>query len=271
MTLVLSWFNRESETTQPMIWTVADTMISDGFGSAITLEGAKLLEVPIRCKDLSTPSQHIYYQSQIGFAYAGSSLRAFNCFSTLSVILTNLGGHTVRNQLPDAWSLLNIARHVLQFYHIQDAVCEICLYGKCPKSGKLFIGTIKPKENVLPLEFEVSLLDDSIESLEYVILGAHKDEVKEILNQKLDETRVDGGLKYWRAPVRLLNDIIRKQSFSDVGGNIQLNFVGTHHFHMTSASVGGEMKFRNIDIFQDLPRTVGDCLIAINGMDFMMD
>jgi len=271
MTLVLSWFNRESETTQPTIWTVADTMISDGLGSAITLEGAKLLEVPIRCKDLSTPSQHIYYQSQIGFAYAGSSLRAFNCFSTLSVILTNLGGHTVRNQLPDAWSLLNIARHVLQFYHIQDAVCEICLYGKCPKSGRLFIGTIKPKENVVPLEFVASLLDDSMQSLEYVMLGAHKGEVKEMLDSRLKEVKDIGGLKYWRAPVRLLNDIIIDKKFSDVGGNIQLNFVGTNHFHMTSAAVGGEMKFRNIDVFEDLPRMVGDCLIAINGMDFMRD
>lgn len=267
MTLIASWLNFESNLS-PTIWTVGDTMISDSNGT-MTLEGSKVLELPVRCKDLSTPNQKLYFQGQLGFAYAGSSLRALNCYATLSTVLTNLGGTTQGNELPDAFSILNVAKDILKLYQIRDSVCELCIYGVCPKTKSLFIGTVKPILNSLPMDFEIELIPNNGTDVSYVLLGAHKNDAARIIDEELDKVKGTRDHRYWRTPARALHNIIKEHRYDDVGGGLQLNYVNLGRFEMTSSFVDSNMKYRNIDMFEDLSGRVGDCLIAINGIDFL--
>jgi len=80
MTLIVSWLNKEKNGI-PSIWTVGDTKISNG-DSTLTLYGSKILELPLRCKDLSG-YYDVYFFALVGkhrhFALVGNHSHCRGC------------------------------------------------------------------------------------------------------------------------------------------------------------------------------------------------
>jgi len=114
MTLVATWYALEKG-VQPSIWSIADTKISNG-ATALTLEGAKIFELQVACKNLSSNWGAVEYRTSLGFSYAGSSLVGLNTYAMLSSVLTNLaagGGHRDR---PDHKSIIDTCLRILKLY-----------------------------------------------------------------------------------------------------------------------------------------------------------
>jgi hypothetical protein len=272
MTLVACWLNCEPNVS-PSIWTAADTQISSGIDT-LTLEGSKILELQIVCSEINTPNRKHYFRASLGFAYAGSSFTAFNTYSTLSVILSNLAGSAQSLDLPDHISITNKCRDVLKHYMTQESrAAELCIYGFCPVTHQPFISQIKKSatSNALDIEIQYGIKAD----LSCVILGDVKGKEKfhELLDIRLKEFETDKSLQYWRSPFYPLRDIIRSGAIPGVGGNIQLTVCSKGQFEYLSIldpvnvdANNWTLKFRNFDVLEDLGISVGKCFISLNGM-----
>ncbi|MEN2398377.1 hypothetical protein GKZ90_0001195 [Flavobacterium sp. MC2016-06] len=271
MTAILSWFNKEKGTL-PYIMTVGDTKISNG-EDTLTLEGAKILELPIRCKDLSTPYQEVYFTSSLSFSYAGSALVGFNVYCALQTMFSNIGGLKKYNQLPDYVSLCEKAKDVLFFYSTGiRSPSELVLSGFCPKSEVPFITTIKPvlKDDVL--DYNIFCKTDFSDLVDVIIIGDKKTEILEEIDVQLSNQNKDDSTKYWRTPIKVLNRIIKEKQFATIGGGMQMTTVNLFRFETYSffADIEGRdfaMKYRNIDIFEDLGNNLGDCRISITCLE----
>lgn len=270
MTLVASWFNFEPN-TEPSIWTAADTQISDG-NNVLTLEGCKVFELPVVCKHLNSPQQPVYHRSSLGFAYAGSTITAINTYATLSSVLCNLGSGMP--YLPDYESIVEKALEILKLYTTieKNRKAEISIWGFCPQTKNPFIAIIKPEEPFV----DITLPNEK--TLQYVLLGDAYAKVKivEMIDEWLKKYSNPESIKYWRAPIYPLREIINTHIFPDkIGGNIQLaqlNQYQYHHLavsHKVKGTNRGVMKYRNIDLDNELSSMVGNCLVAING--YMLD
>jgi len=272
MTAILSWFNKENGTS-PYIITVGDTKIS-GTEGTLTLEGAKVLELPIKCKDLTTPLQEIYFSSSIGFAFAGSTLIGLNVYCYLQTVLSNLGGLKQNNNLPDYKSIADKAKEVLLLYTTSvRSVSELMLFGFCPKYKTPFICTIKPKSTENGIDYDIEIKEQFSDKVDVLLIGDKKKEIKEMIDNKLATEATPHPLNYWRAPARVLREIIERNEFDTIGGNLQLATVSLYRFDTYSIvmPIKGEepkatMRFRNFDVFDDIGKAVGECHVSINGM-----
>lgn len=272
MTAILSWFNQE-EGTLPYVITVGDTKIS-GVEGTLTLEGAKILELPIKCKDLTTPSQEIYFSSSIGFSFAGSSLVELNVYCYLQTIFSNLGGIKQQNRLPDYKSICLKIKEVLLLYTTSvRSISELLIFGFCPKFKIPFICTIKPKTTENGLDYDIEIKTDFSDKVEMIVIGDKKQEIKELVELELSMQTNKHSLTYWRAPAKILREIIEQNKFETIGGNLQMATVNSFKYDTYSVVVpikGQEpkatMKFRNFDVFDDIGRPVGECSVSINGM-----
>jgi hypothetical protein len=272
MTAILSWFNQE-EGTLPYIITVGDTKISGGEGT-LTLEGAKVLELPIKCKDLTTPSQEVYFTSSIGFAFAGSTLVGLNVYCYLQTIFANLGGLKQQNKLPDYKSICSKAKEVLLLYTTSiRSISELLLFGFCPKFKNPFICTIKPKSTANGIDYDIEIKDRFSDEIEVLLIGDKKEDIKQLVDDEISKQTIKHSLNYWRAPAKVLREIIEQNKFETIGGNLQLATVNSFKFDTYSVVVpikGQEpkatMKFRNFDVFDGIGKPVGECMVSINGM-----
>ncbi len=254
MTLVASWFNFETD-TEPSIWTAADTQISNG-KDVLTLEGSKVFELPVVCKNFNSSNQSNCHRSSLGFAYAGSSITALNTYATLSSVLCNLSSFG-RPYLPDYESIVNKALNVLKLYTTseQNRKAEISIWGYCPQTKQPFIAVIKPEEPFV----DITLPNEK--TLQYVLLGDVDAKVKivEMINEWLKKYNNPKSIKYWRAPIYPLREIINEGIFKDkVGGNVQLAQLNQYQYyhlavsHINKGTNQEIMKYRNIDLDEDL-------------------
>jgi hypothetical protein len=272
MTAILSWFNREKDNL-PYLMTVGDTKIT-GSDTILTLEGAKVLELPIKCKDISKIPHEIYFNSSIGFAFAGSSLVGLNVYCYLQTIFSNLGGTREQNNLPDYKSICLKAKEIISLYTSSiQGVSELMLSGFCPKSKIPFICIIKPVKIHGEIEYEIEMKDTFSSDVEIMLIGDKKQEIRGLVEAELSSQTTRGVLNYWRAPVKILNEIIEDKKFETIGGNLQLATISQTNYDTYAIVVpikGQEpkatMKFRNFDIFEESGKPVGECIVAINGM-----
>ena len=271
MTAILSWLNQEKGQI-PYIMTIGDTKISNiSNGNILTLEGAKILELMVRCTDLS--NQCIYHVSPIEFSYAGSSLVGLNVYTYLQAIFSNLGG-VKSGDLPDCNSICLKAKEVLQLYtrSIRDKA-EVLMFGYCPKNKTPFICSIEPVMLEETINYEVRMKTVFKNQLEIVLIGDKKNEIRDLVSAK-KELLSKESLEYWRAPARVLKEIIEENKFKTIGGNIQLAISNLFRFDLYSIVVPiskneqrATLKFRNFDLFDEIGQRVGDCFVTIKGMD----
>ena len=273
MTAIVSWISKENEGFSS-IWVVGDTKIQNK-NETLTLEGAKVLELPIKCKDISTINQEIYFSSTLGYAYAGSSLVALNVYCYLLTAFSNLGGID-KNKLPNHKDILLNVKDILKRYVSSvRSVSELMIFGFCPKERKPFIGTIKPLIKEGEIDFVIDVKTEVSDKVEVVILGDEKESLNKLIEKKLVESyRLNKKpIDYWRTPAKVLKEIIIENRFPSIGGNLQLAIANLYGFGIYSVVVpikGYEskatLKFRNIDVFNDVRHSVGECIVSINGM-----
>ncbi|HVD97748.1 MAG TPA: hypothetical protein VNB90_06045 [Cytophagaceae bacterium] len=269
MTLILNWLNKE-DPKNLWIWTVADTKISNE-GNTLTLEGSKILELPVRCKNLSV-TQQIYYEAKLTYAFAGSSLTGLNIYCTLYSILTNLGGMN-NSCFPDYQSILLKAQTIFnKYYEVIQSPTEILISGFCPKTREAFQGRIFVEKDQGSYKSKVEVKKFDSDKLTFEILGDKKEEITSELISRLEKIE-EKNINYWRMPQTLIKDIIRDQRYESIGGNIQLSINNINAFHLMAIvepKIEGQpaatMKFRNLDLYEDIGTFVGDCSVSINGM-----
>lgn len=273
MTAILSWLIKDKD-DNPFFMTVGDTKISQMDGlKTLTLEGAKILELVIKCKDLSTPQQFVYHNSSIGFAFAGSSLVALNTYTLLQSIFSNIGGLSKTNNLPDFPSLADIAKKALEFYFKSiRSNCEIILFGFCPKHNSPHIATISSFLEDGKITTTVNIKNEFAKEVSVVHIGDKRDEILINIEKRLRD-EVLFSTNYWRTPAMVLEELINQGKYDTIGGNLQIVTVHFDKFSMFSHLISkngdarfGEMKFRNIDIFSEIGQEIGDCFNAISGL-----
>ena len=273
MTSIINWLNQE-DIARPTIWTIADSKISNIEStpiSAYTLGGAKVLELPVRCKNISSVHQRLYYESKLTFAYAGSTLTGLQVYSTLYSILTNLGGIN-NNCFPDFGSIMLKAKVVFDlYYETIRSTTEILISGFCPKTQEPFQGKIFISNARGEYKSEISIKQFELDNIVFEILGDKKDEISETISSRLGCRNKD--ISYWRLPKTILKELIDTNRYDTIGGNIQLAINDGMSFQLLAIvqpiKIGepeAVMKFRNFDISEDIGINLGDCFVSINGM-----
>lgn len=274
MTLIISWIKPDSETNKKTIWTLSDGKIMTG-DRTLTLEGSKILELHLRCKYLKgPPPREIYYRSSIGFAYAGSSLVGLNTFATLADIVSNLGGDKEKNDLPSHQDISEKAKLIIARYTSSiQSVCEILLFGFCPKTNEPFISKIAPKKGILPIEFEITEVDNKSSELQFVLLGDQTEKVASEISLYSKDFTIDD-YQYWKTPTAIFYHTVKTNQIETVGGGMSLAIAYENEFQMTAISTPAPydsnkatLAHKNFDIFDDIGIQVGDCKFAIDGMD----
>ncbi len=275
MTLVLSWVRPDIDNSDKTIWAFADGKIMNE-DTTLTLEGSKILELHIRCRDLKgLPPRPVYHRSSIGFAYAGSTLTGFNTFATLSDICSNLGGDQNKNNLPTFNDIADKAKQILKRYTVSnDRKCEILLFGFCPKNLHPFITKISPKLVNEVIEYETINIDQKKETLQCVLLGDRTDDVLSSIFHSAKEFTHEQ-YQYWNVPIAIFYHIIQQKLISTVGGGMQLAIVYKDGFQMNaivtpdkSDKTKATLTHKNFDLFEDIGLSVGECKFAIDTMDF---
>lgn len=215
MTLVATWFNLEQQHRGiTSIWSVADTQISSierHLQRNLTLEGAKVFEVPVVCKKPSHPNEE-YFRKSIGFAYAGNSLIGQNVHALLSTFLSNLTSFGGRMSKPDYKSIVEKARRIVLAYSrsIQDVV-EVAIFGICPATDQYFIAVVSrmdTEENEL-IDYKVDYSTQITQTCNCIIIGdgEAKKKLDENIQTRLLSLKDKVGSEYWRIPVfELRND-----------------------------------------------------------------
>lgn len=273
MTLVASWFD-SSTPTHPFIWTASDTKIS--FETGATLEGSKIFELYVICKNLSGKPGKIEFRSTLIYAYAGSSMLATNTYATLNTILGNLGGGNDRYPIrPDCESILETALAIMKMHNASMRTkAQILISGACPKSGRPFIGKLMTILNGDSIAYTSQIqFQTPSQTLTYDIIGSHNSEICELINNQLLSNIAKDEDVYWRTPLYVLNDLILNQTYDDIGGNIQLASITSYNHGQLYAIVPSIItseaepsKYQNIDIREQIGWQVGDCPIAIPTM-----
>ena len=214
MTAIISWLNME-DWNNPSIWTIWDTMISKN-GGALTLLWNKILELPIKCKDITTLPQEYYFSWTIWFAYAGSTLIGMNVYTFLVKILSNLGWFKSSNHLPDALSICKKAEEILKIYieSISD-LAEIMIFGTCPKNNNPFICTIKARNSDTIIDYKFTFKDKFSSSLEVMHIWSEYEEIIKMIDAKSDKNK-KVPIKYWRTPKEVIEEIIKLENIEMV-------------------------------------------------------
>lgn len=242
--------------------------------TTLTLENSKVFEFLIQCTDLSAGpyNRPIYFRHSIGFAYAGSCLVGLNCNATLNTILLKLGSG--QKGIPDLKSISIMAAKVVDYY--AKSICnansqfEALIYGYCPTKKRLERYHIHKGE----VENEYTFISTSLNSEEVFLLGDQKENIFKEIQFEMDQIIDKQSIDYWRSPLKTLSKITTSSKYSSIGGGTQLNISdasGCEPYQAIRERSDSDMKFRNIDIHYDIDIRVGNCFIAINGMDYEMN
>lgn len=276
MTLVISWIKHTPPSPIPQIWAISDGKIMKDEKSTLTLEGTKILEIPVKITHLAgLPPREIYYRSSIGFAYAGSSLVGLNTFATLSDIFNNLGGDKNKNDLPSYIDITEKAKIVLKRYSVEIlSGCEICLFGFCPKTKQPFISRISTKLPFTPdMNLDTETIYGNVSHLKYILLGDKKEEIITGINTStVYKQPTESG--HWKIPLAAFYIVLKSKEYQTIGGGAQLAIAYTNEFQITALvdrekddTTKATVVHKNMDIFKDIGIIVGDCKWAINIMD----
>lgn len=273
MTCIIGWVNTEQK-DKPAIWIAGDTKITNEKGT-LTLEGGKIMEIPIRVKDISTTKQPIYYQSTLGFAFAGSSLVAFNIHNALKFFISNIGGLQSKNQLPYLEQIAKKAQNLLGFYtRSVRTMCELFLSGKCPVKNELELYKICLEKNTAGV-FQPQCYKLETDKPHFYFLGDKQAEMESEVIEMVEFLYKDRNPHHTRAPLYALRKVINEGKFETIGGGIQLGItyqIPYGQFELFSIwdknKQGKPQHFHNnIDLVEEIGEYIGDCLIGIKGLE----
>ncbi len=270
MTTIACWFNQEQQNHS--IWVCGDSKISSG-NTSLLESGAKIFSIPVICfaPGLSGFFDKQIYRSDIGLAYAGSSLVGLNLNAVLTTCLSRLN---FIHQLPSLDDIVEFAGRLIRLYVSQlsvssgaAALCEIAIVGFCTLEHKLKIYHLLPQSSDAGIVYKSEVYSDGQTLDNFVLLlGADK---KRILSQIETEREMYGsGIAWWRVPKRVIEAEISSPQHCSIGGHPQLgicNQLGFYVYSLCRPSPNQFLSYLGFDVANDIG-TIGGCIVGMPGM-----
>jgi hypothetical protein len=272
MTTIACWFNRESH--HHSVWVYGDSKISTG-SSTLLESGAKIFSVPMTC---FAPGESGFfdnpiYQTNIGLAYAGSSLVGLNLNAALATCLSKLNYISSLPSLNDvaafAHRLLNLYVSQLAISSGSGAACEIALVGTCPVEREIKIFYLYPETGDSGFSYVTESYSDQIATNEFVLLlGADKDRIA----RRIEVEREGQGVSWWRTPKRVIDLEVSSPLHHSIGGHSQLGICTQSGFDVyslcwprESGKSAAYLNYLGFDVSRDIG-VIGGCHIGMPGM-----
>jgi len=272
VTTIACWFNRESP--HHSVWVYGDSKISKGT-STLLESGAKIFSVPMTCfaQGESGFFDNPVCQTNIGLAYAGSSLVGLNLNAALATCLSRLN---YVSSLPSLNDVAAFAHRLLNLYVSQLAIssgggaaCEIALVGGCPVEGQIKIFYLYPETGDSGFSYVTESYSDQIVKDEFVLLlGADKERIA----RRIDEEREGQGVCWWRTPKRVIDSEVSDPLHESIGGHAQLGICTQTGFDVYSLCRPREpgkpaayLNYLGFDVSHDIG-VIGGCHIGMPGM-----
>lgn len=282
MTTVVSWISNEREF--PTLWTASDTQLSrcqQGLNTSMFDCASKILSIRIQCVRQEESGHYfddVYYSTTIGMAYAGSSLIALNLYTFISYTLSSMGG--TDNALP---SMKDISDHIYKAFekllanydqnNEKSTPVEVSIFGYCPQERRLRLFHIRHNgvgKNFSYEEFKFS------DTNPIHVMGSETKEISQKIISRLEERYFSPCTRseYWRIPLNIVNDTIKKQHYPEIGGMSQLGICYPSGFKLSSLYAEkpyyehdklkfvSQVMYQGIDLYADRSlMKIGDCSV----------
>jgi len=271
MTAIAIWVNDEAP-KHPTMWVAADSRISCADASALIEDGAKIFPLPIVCR---APGQdgffsRISYTHSFGYCFAGSTLIGQNAFLALAPLLGSLAVET--DYVP---SMADVAAYMHRYLlHTFDdfkarvgkgALFEAAVFGHCGCTNRLTAFHIEPSVEAGIVTLKCSERIDTTPGRP-LYLGAEKPNLTERFAAAVDSAAP--GRPLYRMPRYVIQDCISEESFSSIGGDVQMGIADSLGFRtlaLCKPRVYGKpeayISYLGRELTPDLQR-VGEALVA---------
>lgn len=229
MTSVVCWLANEEPKYQTL-WVAADSLISS---TSLSGSPAPMLDIMSKISSIPIKVTFMYsdkvplQDSNIGFAFAGSSLVASATKDTLALLLSSLCPLDLNPRFPSLREIVDLAFEVFigvldsflkNTFEIQPS-CEILIFGYCNSAKEFGCYKISHQTRSPNSRMEkMPLLRNDDEFLP-IIIGDKIEEVKKLISQKRDSLT---GLGRERAPMYALIEMITSSEQQTIGGQLQL-------------------------------------------------
>ena len=226
MTAIAIWCNHERR-ENPGLWIAADSRVSASCDSVLIDDAVKLFTLFVVCRSPGDDGffSKLYYAHTYGYCFAGSTLMGQNAYLALVPLLSNLVSST--SYIP---SLADVAKYMLSYlgrtfndYKERvgpQAMVEVCLFGHCSRTGNLSIFHYIPRleEGVYKLTCDQH---ENMKENEFIYLGDEKTHMSSTIAAAFAAESIPGR-PLSRIPRHVIQDHIDDESFSSIGGDLQL-------------------------------------------------
>lgn len=267
MTLIMAWREAEME----RLWLASDSRLtSPGMaGGAVRLSdsAAKILSIDQVLFDPHFPPEirPVISRTTYAFAYAGSSLIAFQAYTAVQALWGRLlNADRVPPSIDD--SARHLAKFVDSYFRDLGAAGHPCefegmLAGQCPVTGVIKAYSIRPEVRDSQVFTDVRLLDITPGRLH--AFGSQAGLVSDL--------QPDQPPLWAREPLRFLRRELAEDLHSDIGGGVQVAFMVPGRFDLTydcqprfGEPLDAGMRYRGFP-FSDIGM-VGPCIAGIAGI-----
>ena len=213
---------------------IADTRVSNTPTSSALLDGAaKILAFTARVQfsKHQPKREHIAWEFDVGFAFAGSTLFANTVFAVGSAICRSLYTSTVKTKP----ALDLVVTRLSETYEVVGrdlnsrridggSTCEIAVFGHCLATRKVRVfhifGTIEENQYVVKTE--------EVEAGRILILGNRR-----AFKVGLERERVKAHIRGYMVLSDIMEDLIEDAAFPDIGGNLQSCIVSSKRIDLS--------------------------------------
>jgi hypothetical protein len=226
MTLCLAWKNNNE------IHFASDSRLTDKNKIAVTNDATKIFKIGVEIygpidSDNPNNSEKLIHRTNFGLCFTGSYLNGSLLADTMEEILTNIQGapnysdYSIENLTDIAFAVYKQVSIQLMEINGIDGLSEVLIGGYCPIENHFKLFKFSPNPIIAGQELSFQKTTINLES-EIVFIGdkSAKTEAKKLI-KKL-------GKNY--SKFHLLRDIIKNNSISTVGGNIQAGLFSNCNF-----------------------------------------
>lgn len=150
-------------------------------------------------------------------------------FTTVNQFNENL-----RSRLPTMEHVINVIQNVakqVMYSHVQNTCnrpekFEIAIFGYCIKEEKFKAFNVI-HETLSDLEFQAKkdqmdcfnsrieriVFDENSDDIQYLLLGDKKEQISELINEKMSNLDNSNKLKYWRIPNEVIRSIVDEENY----------------------------------------------------------
>ncbi|WP_047535012.1 hypothetical protein [Methylotenera sp. N17] len=275
MTAIAIWGNYENNS--PSLWIAADSRINHSSTSILIEDAAKVFVLPVICRSPGAQGffSEVSYENTFGYCFSGSTLIGQNTFLAILPLLSNLissPGYVVPMSAIAKFIHSYFLRTFDDYKEFSPVpmLAELALFGFCHATNKLCIFHFKPVQvdGIFSISYTAH---EDIKDKDFIYLGDRSEEMKSRLRTALSAALSPDNASS-RSPRNVINSCIHDETFSTIGGDIQLgiaNAYGYKAYSLCKPRVPGEpeayISYLGREISEDISR-VGDALISIPAM-----